>query len=193
MKITNNAPLTVAFAAVAAAVLLLNSTIFPGLTAGLFTVGPMGSFSFGDPLDYVRLVSHGIGHADLGHLVGNFSLILLVGPFLEHRFGWKNLLTMMLITLFITGVLNVLFFSNGLLGASGIVFMFILLGSFTGAKKGEIPITFILVALLYLVGEILSLFGPQDGISQVAHILGGLAGSVFGFLSLNNTASTATE
>lgn len=192
MKITYNAPLTLTFAFVSAAVLLLNSTIFPGLTSWLFAVGPAGSFSFGDLLDYFRLVSHGIGHADVGHLVSNFSVILLVGPFLEHRFGWKDLLVMMLITLFITGVLNVLFFSKGLLGASGIVFMFILLGSFTGAKKGEIPLTFILVALLYLFKEIIGLFGAEDGISQTAHILGGLAGSVFGFLSLDKTASTAT-
>jgi len=192
MKITYNAPLTLTFAFVSLSVLVLDITLFRGLTNWLFVVGPAGSFSFSDPLDYFRLVSHGIGHADFGHLVSNFSLILLVGPFLEHRFGWKDLLIMMTITLLFTGLLNVMFFSTGLLGASGIVFMFILLGSFTGAKTGEIPLTFILVAILFLLKEIVGLFGSEDGVSQTAHVLGGIAGSIFGFMSLYKTSGTTS-
>ena len=45
---------------------------------------------------------------------------------------------MMIITAVITGILNTFFFPTGLLGASGIVFMFILLSSFSGIKEGEV-------------------------------------------------------
>ena len=44
---------------------------------------------------------------------------------------------MMLITALVTGIMNVLFLPTGLQGASGIVFMFILLISVTNIKKGD--------------------------------------------------------
>ena len=42
---------------------------------------------------------------------------------------------------------NILFFSTGLLGASGLVFMMIILVSASDLKRGEIPITMILAML----------------------------------------------
>jgi len=110
---------------------------------------------------------------------------LLLGPILEEKYGSQRLLIFILITAFTTAVINTLFFSTGLLGASGIVFLFILLASFTTFKSGEIPLTFILVFLIFMGQEA---FGSlrQDNISQFAHILGGIIGSVFGF-KLNRT------
>jgi membrane associated rhomboid family serine protease len=135
---------------------------------------------FADPLSYFRLFSHAMGHRDWAHLIGNFSFILLIGPILEEKYGSKKLLIMMIIAAGITGLLNSLFLSTGLLGASGIVFMFIIIGSFTNFKSGEIPLTFILVILLFLTKEVVDAF-QKDSISQFAHILGGICGSVFGF------------
>jgi len=86
---------------------------------------------------------------------------------------------MMFITSLITGVLNVLLFPTALLGASGIVFMFIILSSITNLQKGEIPLTFILISVLFLGKEVLSAFG-EDNVSQFAHIIGGVFGGVFG-------------
>ena len=89
---------------------------------------------------------------------------------------------MILITALVTGVLNVLFFPSALLGASGVVFMMILLASFTNFNKGEIPLTFILVLILYLGRELYGSFGSDNGnISQFAHVVGGFIGSLFGF------------
>ncbi|MBA7616491.1 hypothetical protein ES703_23787 [subsurface metagenome] len=59
--------------------------------------------------------------------------------------------------------------------------MLILLSSFTNIRAGEIPLTFILVVLLFLAKEIITAF-TQDNISQFAHIIGGICGSIFGFL-----------
>ena len=84
-------------------------------------------------------------------------------------------------TALITGLINVLFFSTGLLGASGIVFMLILLVSFTNVTDGKIPLTFILVALLFVGKEVIQSM-QADHVSQAAHIIGGLCGSFFGFI-----------
>jgi membrane associated rhomboid family serine protease len=77
--------------------------------------------------------------------------------------------------------LNSALFSTGLMGASGLVFMMILLASFTNHKEGEIPLTFILVLVLFLAKEVVQAFSNDD-ISQFAHILGGVIGSLFGFI-----------
>jgi uncharacterized membrane protein YdcZ (DUF606 family) len=87
---------------------------------------------------------------------------------------------MIAVTALVTGALNVLFFTTGLRGASGVVFMLILLASFTNFSKGEIPLTFILVMLLYLGREIFNSFSSNN-ISEFAHIVGGFCGSLFGF------------
>jgi len=87
---------------------------------------------------------------------------------------------MIVVTGFITGVLNVCFFPHPLLGASGVVFMMILLASFTNHGKNDIPLTFILIVILYLGRELLDAFKGDD-ISQFAHLAGGFCGSLFGF------------
>ena len=130
----------------------------------------------------LTLFTHVLGHASLDHLIGNLTFILLVGPIVEEKYGDMRTLFMMLVTAFATGLLNILFFKSGLMGASGIVFMFILLVSFTNSKSGEIPITFILIAILFIGKEIIQSLS-NDQVSQFAHIIGGLCGSVFGFIN----------
>ena len=46
-----------------------------------------------------------------------------------------------------------------------------------------IPLTFIAVAIIYLGGEIVRAVSEDDQVSQMAHLLGGATGAVFGFLS----------
>ena len=69
-----------------------------------------------------------------------------------------------------------------MLGASGVVFAFILLSSFVGFKEGKIPFTFILVALLYIGEQIYQGFFVQDNISNLTHILGGIVGALLGYV-----------
>jgi rhomboid protease GluP len=59
--------------------------------------------------------------------------------------------------------------------------MLIILSSFVNIKKGSIPLTFILVALLYIGREVASGLLSNDNISQFTHIAGGVCGAVFGF------------
>lgn len=179
MKITLNSPVVLTFAFISVVVLVLNESIFPNFTGNYFAL--TGHFDFSNPVDYFRLFSHILGHANWQHLIGNFSFILVIGPILEEKYGGKNLLFMILITAVVTGILNNLFWDTGLLGASGIVFMMILLGSLVNLRKGTIPMTFILIVALYIGQEVYAAFATKDQVSQFAHILGGICGMMFGF------------
>ncbi|WP_319478069.1 rhomboid family intramembrane serine protease [Marispirochaeta aestuarii] len=180
MRIRYNAPVTLTFALLATTVLLFDTVTRSNLTLLLFTALPRGNFDFARPLAYVRLISHIVGHLGWEHLLSNFAIILLIGPILEEKHGSLRLLWMIFFTALVTGLVNTLFFHTALLGASSIVFMMIILVSFTNVRNGDIPLTFILVVILYLVKEII-LITDADDVSQTAHILGGICGSLFGF------------
>lgn len=139
-----------------------------------------------DPLQYFRLFSHILGHGDWQHFVGNFTIILLVGPMVEEKYGSVNITKMMLVTAFVTGLLNTLIFPTALLGASGIAFMFILLGSFANVEDGKIPLTFIIILVVFIGREVINAFLTKDNISQFAHVIGGITGSCFGYLFNKN-------
>ena len=180
MRIKYNAPVVLSFAFISLGVLILSLTIQPSLTREWFMVRGRGSFSPSRIQSWVTLFSHVIGHGNWEHLFSNFTLILLIGPILEEQYGSFSLFIMIAVTALVTGVFNILLFSSALLGASGVLFMMILLASFTNFNKGEIPLTFILILVLYLGREMYNSFS-NDNISQFAHIVGGFCGSLFGF------------
>jgi rhomboid protease GluP len=175
-----NSPVILSYAFICTAIMVLAQILGQGFLRFFMVPGNMGGFRLFS-LDVLKLVTHTMGHANWPHLLGNFTFILLIGPILEERYGSGLLVLMMLVTAFVTGLLNVFLFPTGLLGASGIVFMFILLISFTNVKKGEIPITFIIVVLLFIGQEIYRGIAEKNNISEFAHIIGGLFGGIFGF------------
>ncbi len=102
---------------------------------------------------------------------------------LEEKYGSKELIEVIGITAIITGLVNyILFWDVGLCGASGVVFAFIILASFTGFKEGEIPLTFILVAVIFIGQQVCEGIAVQDNISSMAHIIGGIVGAVMGYV-----------
>jgi len=181
MRVKYNAPTILTFAFFCVLVTALTQTLLPNLTLDWFTAPGRGQFSPGSISGWVSLLSHIAGHYNWEHLFANFSIILLVGPMLEESYGSLVLLLMILVTAAITGILNMLFFPTMLMGASSVVFMLILLASFTNFTQGEIPLTFILILVLYLGTQLFMSFGPADNISHFAHIVGGFCGSLFGF------------
>lgn len=182
-----NAPAILIFAGICVLVRILDMITGGGSNRVLFSV--YGS-SLADPLTYVRCFSHVFGHADWNHLINNMMYILILGPILEEKYGTRNTVIVMAVTAVITGIFNMLLFpGTRLLGASGIVFAFILLASVTSVEEGEIPLSFILVAVLYIGQQIWQGITSADNISQFAHIIGGIVGSVLGFtLSRTKTA-----
>ncbi len=184
LKLKYNAPLTLSYMAASFLVLIL------GLAANGGKSGVLYAFTVGGKLDlmnigqWFRFFSHILGHANYIHFFQNFTILLLIGPMLEEKFGAKNLAIYILITAFITGILQTIFFNSLLLGASGIVFMFIVLASMSNFKAGEIPLTFVLIIVIYIGNElILATSVNESNISHYAHIMGGVCGTVFGFFN----------
>lgn len=175
--ISYNAPVVLAFALVSLIALILNM-LTNGMTNRLFFSVYRSNFS----LAYViRLVGHCLGHANWSHYAGNMTLFLLLGPILEDKYGSGKLLLMIVITAVISGLLNILLFPQiALLGASGIVFMFIVLTSASCMVDDRIPLTMILIIVIYLGAEVMNALTKQDSISQFTHIIGGVCGAVFG-------------
>ncbi|MCO1603774.1 rhomboid family intramembrane serine protease [Desulfosporosinus nitroreducens] len=178
-KLQYNSPVTLTFALVSLVILLLGQ-ITDGLSTNLLFSAYRSSWT--DPLTYFRLLGHVLGHVNWSHYSSNMVLFLVLGPILEEKYKSQSFLIMIAITAFVSGLLHVVLFPNTvLLGASGIVFMMIVLSSVAGMKDGKIPLTLILVIIVYLGGEILSI-GSKDGIAHIAHILGGICGAGFGLV-----------
>ena len=135
-----------------------------------------------NPLTYVRFFTHAIGHQDIKHFTNNFLYILLIGPMIEEKYGTINLLIMMLITAGLTGIINYIIGRKRILGASGIVFMLIMMTSFVNIQNTKVPITLVLIFLFYIVNEILDGIFKKDDISHMGHIIGAICGCVFGYL-----------
>ncbi len=138
--------------------------------------------SLANPLTYLRFFTHVFGHSGWTHFIGNASYLLLLGPMLEEKYGSRTLIEIIAVTAFVTAIVNyVLFPQVAICGASGVVFAFIVLASFTGFREGEIPLTFILVAIIYIGQQVYEGIALSDNISNMAHIVGGLLGASIGY------------
>ncbi|MCM1992848.1 rhomboid family intramembrane serine protease [Oceanirhabdus seepicola] len=180
-KVTYNSPVILSFTFLSFIVLIVGELTKGYTTSLLFT---NYSSSLMNPLTYIRLFSHVLGHANFEHFFGNFMIILIVGPIIEEKYGSKKLLFMILITAFVTGLINSMFFNTGLLGASGIAFMLILLSSVVNTRAGEIPLTLIIVFLVFIGKEFYVGITQYDSISQLTHMIGGVCGGSFGYYLL---------
>lgn len=184
IKISFNAPVILGFTIACFLVLLLDKVTGSASTNTLFSVYRS---SLLNPLTYLRFFGHVLGHADWNHFIGNIMLILVVGPLLEEKYGSSDILFVILATALITGIIHFIFFPRvQLLGASGVVFAFILLSSMTSIKEGTIPLTFVLVAVIYIGGQIYDGIFVKDNVANLTHILGGMVGSGLGFVMNRN-------
>ncbi len=180
IKLQFNAPVILMFTLLALGALIAGNLTGGWSTTKFFSVY---RFNFADPWSYWRLFGHVLGHADWSHYMSNMVMLLVVGPPLEEKYGSWNMLWCILFTALVSGVVHCVLDPNtALLGASGVVFMLILLSSLAGMRDGAIPITLILVAVIYLGGELVAAFTSQDSVSQLTHIVGGLCGTFLGFL-----------
>ena len=178
-QISLNAPVVLCFVGICVAAQIFNLLTGGAANRILFSVYRS---SWLNPLTYLRCVCHVFGHSGWSHLMGNMMYILLLGPMLEEKYGSRRIAIVMLITAAATGVCNIILFPRVmLLGASGVVFSMILLSSITATEEHTIPLTFILVAVLYIGQQLVEGIFTADNISQMAHIIGGVVGSVFGF------------
>ena len=180
LKVTLNAPVTLCIVGISFVATLLS------LVSGGY-IGRVLFMTYRAPLQYpttwIRAFTHIFGHADWAHFVGNMSYLLLLGPMLEEKYSSKTLAGVVAVTAFSTSLVNYILFPNVMLcGASGVVFAFILLSSFTSFKQGEIPLTFILVAVFFIGQQVLEGIFVRDNVSNLSHIIGGIVGGLLGYM-----------
>lgn len=179
IRISFNSPVILGFTAICLLSLLLGMLTHGASNNSVFSVYRS---SLASPLTYVRFFGHVFGHASWEHFINNIMYILLIGPLLEEKYGKADMVMIIAVTALVTGLINFIFFPQvQLLGASGVVFAFILLSSFTGFQNGRIPVTFVLVAVIYIGQQVYSGVFASNNISELTHIIGGIVGSAFGF------------
>lgn len=179
LKITFNAPVVLTFV-----MICFIATLLGVLTGGRITQSFFMTYhsSLKNPMTYLRFFTHVFGHDGWSHFIGNASYLLLLGPMLEEKHGSRELVEIIGVTALITGVVNYIFFWNvGLCGASGVVFAFIILASFTSFKEGEIPLTFILVTVVFIGQQIYEAVAVANNVSNISHIIGGMIGALLGY------------
>ncbi|MCQ2240174.1 MAG: O-antigen polysaccharide polymerase Wzy [Treponema sp.] len=132
-------------------------------------------------------------------LFSNLIVILLLGQILEERYGSVMLGLMMFISTLISGVLTACISTVPLTGAGCIIFMMAVLVSLTELTKKRIPLSCLLVFVLFLSFEIFRNTKGAEGtdIMQktcgvLIEMIGGICGSIFGFLVLPKKKSTKT-
>ena len=174
LRVTFNSPVVLSVVAISFIATLLNY-LTSGVSGQLLFMTYRSSLL--SPMTWIRAFTHIFGHADWEHLIANMSYLLLLGPMLEEKYGSRTLVEVIAVTALATSLTNYLFFpETALCGASGVVFAFILLSSFTSFKEGEIPLTFILVAVFFLGQQVFDGLTVRDNISNTGHIVGGLLG-----------------
>jgi membrane associated rhomboid family serine protease len=178
IRLQYNSPVVISFALLSLGALILGKLTHGAATTKFFSVYRSSLASF---YTYPRFFLHVLGHGSYAHYIGNMMLILVVGPPLEEKYGSRSLLWAIAVTALVSGLVQWLFFPHtALFGASGIVFMMIVMSSLAGMKEGSIPITLLLVLVLYIGREIVDGVVLADNVSQLTHIVGGICGAVLG-------------
>lgn len=182
IKFDYNSPVIITYLALSLIACFLNFISHGKSNKLLFTSYRSSIFN---PLTYIRLFTHSIGHIDLSHLIHNFLFILLIGPMIEEKYGSINLLVMLLITSLVIGLFNTIFSNYSITGASGNVYMLITLSSFSNISEGKIPITLILILIFYILSEFRDrLIEGNKTTYHTGHLLGAVCGIAFGFYFL---------
>ena len=189
IRISFNAPVILWFVIVCSVATFLNY-----LTRGVANQIVFSTYHspLSSPMTYLRFLTHVIGHSDWDHLIGNMTYLLLLGPLLEEKYASRTILEVIAVTAIVTAAVNYVLFPNiALCGASGVVFAFIFLASFTSFKEGEIPLTFLLVSVFFIGREIFEGLFVIDNVSNIAHIVGGILGGLIGYgLNVKSTKLT---
>lgn len=207
VHISFNAPATLIFSLISLAVFLIDSFLLKNkVVSFLFTcpskIGTEGGFNFTSPLDYLKLFTHVLGNTSWTSLFVNLSLILLSGPTLEERYGTGSIILAMTISAFVTGIINVCALTTVLTGNAAVVLLMILLATVAFLDKKELPLTYILVLILYCAFLMYtnvksSAKAPENFLSFLTmnlpvfiNLAGGICGSLIGFLTSPKKART---
>lgn len=189
LKLVYDAPATLTFAFICLGLFALDffflgSKISQNYLCSPTSAAGKAAFMASSPLSYVRLVTYCFGSASVEILIVNMVFLLLLGPSMEERYGTVVIAIMMAVCVLFSGVLTACFSKTSLTGCAAVIFMMIFLNSFVSLSKKKIPVSFLLVFLLFIFREGFNLGFSGDGIIKIIiNIAGGLCGSLFAFLT----------
>ena len=165
------------------------------LPHGSIFLGVDDFFDPTNPMHYIRQITHIFMHDGLPHLRNNMTHMLLVGPSSEAVFGSINLIYIMLVVAISSAWAHILIGMphTRQLGASGVCFAIILLNSLVSAKRGKIPVSFVLTAIWWLGDELMDLLFAGDNVSHHAHLVGGIVGAAAGYYLRTQSEKSETS
>ena len=134
-----------------------------------------------NPFALHRLLLYTLVHGSFEHLIGNMALLALTGPSVEKKYGSGITLGLIAINSVMVGLLQGVVIHQDVIGASSIVFMFVILSVFADTETQKIPLTVFIVASCYIGNELLGAL-TADSVSQLSHIMGAVMGLIFGVL-----------
>lgn len=204
-KLTFNFPVTVTFVIVATVLFLFDIFVFKGkIYSSILTC--QGSkqaaiaFDFKSATDWTSLLLFVFGNSKWELFFTNQIIILLLGQILEERYGSVMLALMMFISILVSGVLTACISTVPLSGAGCVIFMMAVLVSLTELTKKRIPLSCVLVFVLFLSFEIYKNINGVSGSNilqktcgVIIEMIGGICGSIFGFLVLPKKKSTKSS
>ena len=131
--------------------------------------------------NYFQLITYQFVHVNATHILFNMLLFSFCAFDIEKKLGWKKFVLFYLISGTLAGLSHILISESPVAGASGSIWGLMIIYSFLFPKSNfetsfsKVPIV-ILVGILFLL-EIFFLFtGLDKGVSNIAHIVGGLTG-----------------
>ena len=165
------------------------------LPGGSIFLGVDDFFEPTNPMHYLRQMTHIFMHDGIPHLRNNMTHMLLVGPSSEAVFGSVNLIYIILVVAISSAWAHILIGQpwTRQLGASGVCFAVILLNSLVSAKRGKIPVSFILTAVWWLGDELVDLLFAGDNVSHHAHLVGGIVGAAAGYYLRTQSEKSDTK
>ena len=134
-----------------------------------------------NPFALHRLLLYTLVHGSFEHLIGNMALLALTGPSVEKKYGGGIVLGLIAVNSVMIGLMQGVLVHQGVMGASSIVFMFLILSVFADTETKKIPLTIFIVAACYIGNELLGAL-TVDSVSQLSHIMGAVMGLIFGLL-----------
>lgn len=193
MKIKLNAPVSILISAICVGVLLLGR-MDVNFISRYFTLGVNAGSN--QTLHYINYISNIFGHSGWEHLSGNLTYFLLIAPVVEKIYGSVSLVVMTVLTAIGSSVVFMIVSNGnaGVCGLSGIVYMVIVLVTFTAVSEGSgvIPLTACIVVCIFVGEEVYRGFFVNDNISQLGHISGATFGFVFGLIRNSKHAEPVT-
>lgn len=187
LKLSYDAPVTLTFSLVCIVLFLVDNFLLKNFLGQHIFCSPTAAkgpypFSFSEFISYPRLILYVFGSKSFVLLFTNLIYILLLGPSVEEQYGSVVIGIMIAVSALFSGVLNASFCSATLQGTAPIVFTMIFLNAFMTFSRRKIPVSFIVVMILYIL--IGCLDKEANGfIGTIVNMAGGLCGSLFAFLA----------